>query len=85
MTPDDAHIPVNPALTTSLQDTPEHQPAEQGPMPDALPPAPPVPRPSGEGLGEREVNALLGSGDASATEANIALERAEGLDPITES
>lgn len=85
MTPDDAHIPVNPALTTALGDRPEHRPAEQGPMPDTLPPAPPVPRPSGEGLGEREVNALLGGGDAGATETNIALEQAEGLDPITES
>lgn len=54
-------------------------------MPEVLPGAPPVPLPSQDGLSAQEVTALIGGGDASAVEANMALEQAEGLDPATES
>lgn len=85
MTPDDDHVPVNPILSPHLAPAPDHQPAEQGPVPDALPAAPPVPAPSLDGLSAQEVTTLIGGGDASAAEANMALEQAEGLDPTTES
>lgn len=85
MTPDDDHVPVNPTLSPRRAPALEHQPAEQGRMPDVLPEAPPVPLPSQDGLSAQEVTALIGGGDASALEANQALEQAQGLDPATES
>ncbi|MFN4252831.1 hypothetical protein [Deinococcus sp.] len=48
-------------------------------------PAPAVPAPSGDALSAREVEALMGGADASMTEANMALDTAEGIDPDTES
>ncbi|PNY80267.1 hypothetical protein [Deinococcus koreensis] len=85
-TPEDhAPLPVNPALSVREEPTAVHQPAEQGPMPEVLPDAPPVPTPALDGLSAQEVTALIGGGDASAAEANMALEQAEGLDPVTES
>ncbi|WP_428194583.1 hypothetical protein, partial [Deinococcus saxicola] len=45
---------------------------------------PEVPAPSGTGMSAGEVTGLLG-GDASMTEANLALETEEGIDPATES
>ncbi|GHG23669.1 hypothetical protein CBQ26_02245 [Deinococcus indicus] len=84
MTPDDAPS-LNPTLAPHPTPTPEHRPAEQGPAPADLPPAPAVPAPSGDALSAREVEALMGGADASMTEANMALNTAEGLDPDTES
>lgn len=84
MTRDDAPS-LNPALAPHTTPTPEHRPAEQGPAPADLPPAPAVPAPSGDALSAREVEALMGGADASMTEANMALNTAEGLDPDTES
>ena len=87
MTHDDDRdvLPVNPTLLPHQTPVPEHRPAEQGPMPDDLPDAPPVPLPAQDGLSAREVTALIGGGDASAVEANQALEQAQGIDPGTES
>lgn len=45
---------------------------------------PEVPAPSGTGMNAGEVTGLLG-GDASMTEANLALETEEGIDPTAES
>jgi hypothetical protein len=45
---------------------------------------PQVPAPTGDGMSAGEATGLLG-GDASLTEANLALETAEGIDPTTES
>lgn len=87
MTPDDDRdvLPVNPTLLPHQSPAPEHRPAEQGPMPDHLPDAPHVPRPSGTHLSSQEVTALVGGVDGSIVEVNEALEQAEGIDPITES
>lgn len=85
MTPDDHQpLPVNPTLLPHHSRAPEHQPAAQGPMPDDLPDAPHVQRPSGQHLSAQEVKDLVG-GDTSSVEANEALEQAEGIDPTTES
>ena len=82
MTPDDHEaLPVNPALSVRREPAAEHQPAAQGPMPEVLPEAPPVPLPSQDGLSAQEVTALIGGGDASAVEAN----QAQGIDPTAES
>ncbi|WP_221089496.1 hypothetical protein [Deinococcus aquaedulcis] len=90
MTPDDPTtprdaLPVNPTLAPHTAPAADHRPAEQGPAPDHLPPAPAVPQPSGDGLSSAEVTALVGGADPSMMEANLALESAEGLDPTTES
>lgn len=84
MTPDDAPS-LNPTLAPHTTPAPEHRSAEQGPVPADLPPAPAVPAPSGDALSAREVEALMGGADASMTEANMALDTAEGIDPDTES
>ncbi|WP_309571288.1 hypothetical protein [Deinococcus sp.] len=86
MTPDNHEpLPVNSTLLPHQSPVPEHQPAAQGPMPNDLPAAPHVQRPSGQHLSAQEVTDLVGGGDASIVEANEALEQAEGIDPITES
>ena len=86
MTPDDRDpLPVNPTLLPHQTPPPEHQPAEQGPMPADLPDAPQLQRPTGQHLSAQEVTDLVGGGDGSIVEANEALEQAEGIDPITES
>ncbi|CAM3517986.1 hypothetical protein [Deinococcus frigens] len=88
-----AALPINPTLTPHLKpgaDHPgaEHQPAGQGPAPEHLEGRPasgaPVPDTHGQRLGAQEVKQMTGGGDASMTEANIALESAEGIDPHTE-
>lgn len=84
MTRDDAPS-LNPILAPHTTPTPEHRPAEQGPAPADLPPAPAVPAPSGDALSSTEVEALMGGADASMTEANMALDTAEGIEPDTES
>ncbi|GGS34329.1 hypothetical protein [Deinococcus knuensis] len=86
MTRDDAPS-LNPTLAPHTTPAPEHRSAEQGPAPAAadLPPAPAVPAPSGDALSSTEVEALMGGADASMTEANMALDTAEGIDPDTES
>ncbi|PIG99245.1 hypothetical protein [Deinococcus sp. UR1] len=84
MTRDDAPS-LNPTLAPHTTPAPEHRPAEQGRAPADLPPAPAVPAPSGDALSAREVEALMGGADASMTEANRALDTAEGIDPDTES
>ncbi|OOV14837.1 hypothetical protein [Deinococcus sp. LM3] len=84
MTPDDAPS-LNPTLAPHTTPAPEHRPAEQGPAPADLPPAPAVPAPSRDALSSTEVEALMGGADASMTEANMALDTAEGIDPDTES
>ncbi len=45
---------------------------------------PEVPAPTGDGMSAGEVTGLLG-GDASMTEANLALETGNGVDPSAES
>ncbi|MBZ9752653.1 hypothetical protein K7W42_17560 [Deinococcus sp. HMF7604] len=87
MTPSDDRdaLPVNPTLAPHTSPAAPVQGADQGPMPDELPPAPGVPSPSGEGLSSAEVAALVSGGDPSMAEANLALETAEGLDPKTQS
>lgn len=45
---------------------------------------PEVPAPTGTGMSAGEATGLLG-GDAAMTEANLALETTEGVDPSTES
>ena len=77
MTRDDAPS-LNPTLAPHTPPVPEHRSAEQGP-------APAVHVPSGDALSAREVEALMGGADASMTEANMALDTAEGIDPDTES
>ncbi|AKH16795.1 hypothetical protein [Deinococcus soli (ex Cha et al. 2016)] len=84
MTPDDT-LPVNPTLAPHTPPTTPDAHAGQGPMPDALPDAPPVPAPSTDGLNAQEVATLIGGGDASRAEANEALASAEGLDDPSES
>ncbi len=84
MTRDDAPS-LNPTLAPHTTPAPEHRSAEQGPAPADLPPATAVPAPSGDALSAREVEALMGGADASMTEANMALDTAEGIDPDTES
>ncbi|WP_291429812.1 hypothetical protein [Deinococcus sp.] len=84
MTPDDAPS-LNPTLAPHTAPAPEERSAEQGPAPAHLPPAPAVPAPSGDALSAREVEALMGGADASMTEANMALDTAEGIDPDTQS
>ncbi|GGM12560.1 hypothetical protein [Deinococcus aerophilus] len=75
-------LPINPTLTPHLKPAAGHPPAAQGPAPEHPEgrTLPGVPAPAGDGMSAGEVTGLLG-GDASMTEANIALERAEGLDP----
>ncbi|OLV18321.1 hypothetical protein [Deinococcus marmoris] len=55
-------------------------------VPEGLPQRtlPGVPAPSGTGMSAGQVTGLLG-GDASMTEANLALETGEGVDPTAES
>ncbi|GGR94374.1 hypothetical protein [Deinococcus sedimenti] len=84
MTPDDT-LPVNPTLAPHTPPSTPDTPAEQGPMPDHLPDAPPVPVPSTDGLSAQEVTTLIGGGDASRAEANEALASAEGLGDPSES
>lgn len=54
-------------------------------VPEGLPrrTLPEVPVPSGMGMNAGEATGLLG-GDASMTEANLALETEEGVDPTAE-
>ncbi|MFK7601236.1 hypothetical protein ACI3L1_03385 [Deinococcus sp. SM5_A1] len=54
-------------------------------VPEGLPQRtlPEVPAPTGDGMSAGEVTGLLG-GDASMTEANLALEDAEGIDSTSE-
>ncbi len=75
-------LPINPTLTPHLQPPAEHEPAVPESAPEQIEgrTLPGVPAPAGDGMNAGEVTGLLG-GDASMTEANIALERAEGLDP----
>ncbi|GGO20892.1 hypothetical protein [Deinococcus humi] len=63
---------------------------EQGAQPTPHPPEglpqrtlPEVPAPTGDGMTAGEVTGLLG-GDASMTEANLALEAEEGVGPAAE-
>ncbi|CAM4384359.1 hypothetical protein [Deinococcus marmoris] len=85
-------LPINPTLTPHLRPGTEHpsaghQPAGQGPAPENLDTRPasgaPVPDTHSTVLDAQEVEHMMGGGDASMTEANIALESAEGIDPYT--
>ncbi|GGK97575.1 hypothetical protein [Deinococcus radiotolerans] len=80
MTERDDALPVNPTLAPHTPPGTTDAHAEQGPMPDDLPAAPPVPAPSTDGLSAQEVTALIGGGDASRAETNESLANAEGLD-----
>lgn len=84
MTPDD-RLPLNPTLAPHTPPTTPDTHAGQGPIPDTLPDAPPVPTPSTDGLNAQEVATLIGGGDASRAEANEALASAENLDDPSES
>ncbi|WP_102127626.1 hypothetical protein [Deinococcus planocerae] len=89
MTQDDDQntLPVNPTLAVRLSVSDTDSPAEQGdaPVDFAARPASGVPLPSGEGLSANQVTALLGDVEETRTDTNVALDRAEGLNPDTES
>ena len=87
LAPDDAELSTISSLSVGVPGTvPEAgSPAEQGDAPTDLADrtAPPVPVPSREGLSADEVARLTGDG-RSATSANNALDRAEGVVPDAE-